>query len=93
MEDGEMDVRFNKRLSRVEVVFTPSIDINFKIGYEKVKLNKGLPVLLWESGKFNGPMLTKLLEEAGFRIELYTTTPESNYIIALAQPARYKPAV
>lgn len=88
--DGNIRVRFSRRLSRIEVLFIPGKDIHFTIGYEKIKLEKGNRILLWESTKFNGPMLTNLLSDAGFRIDLYTTTRENNFALILCQPSTTK---
>jgi uncharacterized SAM-dependent methyltransferase len=89
LSDGSLKVRFNHRLSRVEIVFTPNKDINLKIGYEDVKLNKGSQILLWGVVKFTAPLLTALLADSGFRVELYTTPPENNFALVLCQPARF----
>ncbi len=84
--DGEYRSSFNQKLSRVEGYFTPDKDIKLKIAGRQLILKKGERIMLFRSVKFTPARLVGLLSEAGYRIEMLTTSYENNYALVLAQP-------
>lgn len=89
-QHGKFKIRFNHKLSRIEMYFVPTKDITLKIGYEKFTLKKDAGIILATSTKFSTPLLTDLLGDAGFRIDYLTTTHENNFALVLCQPAKVR---
>lgn len=84
--DGEYRVSFNKKLSQVEAYFTPDRDIKLVIAGKYITLRMEEKIMLVWSVKFTPKMLVDLLSDAGYRIEMLTTSYENNYALVLAQP-------
>jgi len=83
---GEYKIGFNRELSQVECYFTPDRNLLFSTLAGKRVLQKGKQILLARSVKFTSAHIAELFDEAGFRIELLTTSREDNYALILAQP-------
>ncbi len=83
---GEFRIEFNRKLSQVEGYFTPDRDLLFTTAAGKTTLKKGVSIMLMRSVKFTSERLADLLANAGFRIELLTTSRKDNYALILVQP-------
>lgn len=87
---GKTEARFNYNLSQVEMMFKLTKDTKFKIGSEEIFLEKDDELLLGMSVKFTDWNYAKLFSDVGFRIELFTSSSERGYALAMCQPSRFR---
>ncbi len=87
---GKYEVRFNYDSNQVEMTFKFNKDVKFKIDKESIFLEKDDELLLAISVKFTDWSFTKLFSDVGFRIEIFTSSAEKGYALAMCQPSRFK---
>lgn len=89
-KNGIPEARFNYNLNQVEMMFKLTKDTKFNIGKEEIFLEKDDELLLFISVKFADWNFAKLFSDAGFRIELFTSSSERGYALAMCQPSRFR---
>ncbi len=87
--DGDQLVRFNADENQIELSFKLKKDANLSVGSESIHLEKDEHLLLARSHKFSEWVFVRVLQEAGFRIELLTTSKEKGYSLVMCQPSRF----
>ncbi|MDE1825110.1 MAG: L-histidine N(alpha)-methyltransferase [Candidatus Micrarchaeota archaeon] len=85
---GEFKIIFNRKASQIECYYVPDKEMNLVTLEGKTVLPKREPVLLAISTKYTVPMITEIIEKAGFRICLLTTSIGNNYAMAMLQPMK-----
>jgi uncharacterized SAM-dependent methyltransferase len=88
-DEGKYEVRFNNENHQIEGYFHFSIDKSLEFAGEKITFEKDDKILLFRSLKFTEWIFTKILSEAGFRIELLTTSSGKGYSLVMCQPQRF----
>jgi len=88
--NGKYEAKFNYDLNQVEMTFKFNKDTRFKIGEEKIFLEKDDELVLAISVKFTDWSFTKLFSDVGFRIEIFTSSAEKGYALAMCQPSRFR---
>lgn len=87
--DGEFEVRFNNEAHQVEIYFHFGKNIKVNFEGEEISFEKSDKLLLSISHKFTEWIFAKVLSEAGFRLELMTTSSEKGYSLVMCQPQRF----
>jgi uncharacterized SAM-dependent methyltransferase len=87
--DGDLNVRFNSDQNQIELSFRLKTDTRITIGSDSFILEKDEHLLLARSHKFSEWIFVRVLQEAGFRIELLTTSKEKGYSLVMCQPSRF----
>jgi uncharacterized SAM-dependent methyltransferase len=87
---GKYEAKFNYDLNQLEMTFNFNKDTRFKIGEEKIFLEKDDRLLLAISVKFTDWSFAKLFSDVGFRIEILTSSAEKGYALAMCQPSRFR---
>ncbi len=77
---------FNKKESQIEGHMIPDRDIKIKLAGRDFVLEKDQSILTFRSVRFTTERLTGLFEQAGFRLEMFTTSRDNKYALVLAQP-------
>lgn len=87
--DGKFEEIFNNENHQIEVYFhfTKNVKINFE--GDEILFEKDDKLLLGRSHKFTEWVFVKALSEAGFRLELMTTSSEKGYSLVMCQPQRF----
>ena len=84
------EIKFNYNLNQIEMLVKFIKNVKFKIGEEEIFLEKDDELLLGISVKFTDWSFAKLFSDVGFRIELFTSSPEKGYALTMCQPSRFR---
>lgn len=89
--DDETELRhvWNSRLHQVEGWITLAAQKDLTIAGHNIYLGAGDEIMVYRSRKYSEAELLDLLTSAGFRAELFTTTKNRSYAMALVQVAQY----
>jgi uncharacterized SAM-dependent methyltransferase len=88
-EDGVFEVGFNSETNQVEIYFHFTKNIKIDVDGDEISFENGDKLLLGRSHKFTEWIFAKALSEAGFRLELMTTSSEKGYSLVMCQPQRF----
>lgn len=88
-EDGEFEVVFNNESHQIEIYFHFIKDIKIILENDEIIFEKDDKLLLSRSHKFTEWVFAKVLSDAGFRMELMTTSSEKGYSLVMCQPQRF----
>ncbi|MCW6160093.1 MAG: L-histidine N(alpha)-methyltransferase [Candidatus Micrarchaeales archaeon] len=77
---------FNRAKSQIEGYIIPDRDIKIKLAGKEVILEKDQQIMSYRSVRFTTERLTGLLEKAGLRLEMFTTSRDNKYALSLTQP-------
>lgn len=87
--DGKFEVVFSNEAHQVEIYFHFGKNININFEGDEISFEKDDKLLLARSHKFTEWIFAKVLSEAGFRLELMTTSSEKGYSLVMCQPQRF----
>lgn len=88
-EDGEFEVVFNSESHQIEIYFHFAKDVSVILENDEIFFEKDDKLLLSRSHKFTEWVFAKVLSDAGFRMELMTTSSEKGYSLVMCQPQRF----
>ena len=88
-EDGEFKVSFNNESHQIEIYFYFVKDVKVNFENDEIFFEKDDKLLLARSHKFTEWVFAKVLSDAGFRMELMTTSSEKGYSLVMCQPQRF----
>lgn len=87
--DGKFEIFFNNEKHQVEIYFHFNKNIKVTFEGDDISFEKDDKLLLAHSHKFTEWIFAKVLSEAGFRLELMTTSSEKGYSLIMCQPQRF----
>lgn len=88
-DQGKFKVLFDKELAQIESYFSPTEDISFEIGGERIEFYRNEDILLYKSTKFSDWALAKLFSNVGYRFDVFSSARANNYALMLCQPSRF----
>ena len=88
-EDGEFKLSFNNESHQIEIYFYFVKDVKVNFENDEIFFEKDDKLLLARSHKFTEWVFAKVLSDAGFRMELMTTSSEKGYSLVMCQPQRF----
>ncbi len=87
--DKNWEPTWNEHKSQVEFRTKLLKDVKVHIGRENFDLDKGEVLSLGKSLKFTEANFISMLQDAGFRTEIFTTNQDLSYAMIMVQPTRY----
>jgi excisionase family DNA binding protein len=84
--DAEIKLYFNKAKHQIEYKLEFKKDWSKNYGTDFLKFHEGQKILIAVSHKFTKEEIFELFAGAGFRIELFLESKESNYSVVLCKP-------
>ena len=88
--DATYNARWNGTRRQIESYIVLQNDVEFNIAGSILKFEKGEEILTSISKKFAEEDLIKIVNEIGFRIQLFTTNKEKRHCILSVNPSRYR---
>lgn len=88
-DDGEFEVLFNNESHQIEIYFRFNKETKISFEGDEINFEKDDKLLLARSHKFTEWVFAKVLSDAGFRMELMTTSSEKGYSLVMCQPQRF----
>lgn len=77
--------------NKTTVIFQLNLisDVTIKYQSQEYLFRSGEKITIGRSGKFTEPSLIEIMNQVGFRTELFTTNKARDYVLILAQSARF----